>query len=105
MSENAIQKQVQDFLKASGLFYMRLQSGMVKVRGAWMHLCPTGTADLVVYPSRGFQVGWIEMKQLKGKQRESQVEFQAKAEAAGHPYLVARSVEDVQAWLRDRRAI
>lgn len=103
--EGKLKAEVQDFLGKLGMFYMRLQSGQVKVRGGFMHLCPTGTADLVVYPSKGFSVGWIEMKQLKGVQRKSQVEFQAKAEAAGHPYLVARSAEDVAKWLKENEAI
>lgn len=103
--ETKLKGEVQDFLTVYGMFWMRLQSGMVKVRGAWMHLCPTGTADLVVYPNKGFGVGWIEMKTLKGTQRASQVEFQAKAKAAGHPYLIARSVSDVEKWLKENEAI
>lgn len=101
--ETKVKGEVQDLLTSLGIFYMRLQSGMVKVRGAWMHLCPTGTADLILF--FGERVAWIEMKQLKGKLRASQVEFQAKVEAAGHPYLVARSVDDVSAWLKENGAL
>lgn len=101
--ETKVKGEVQDLLTSLGIFYMRLQSGMVKVRGAWMHLCPTGTADLILF--LGERVAWIEMKQLKGVQRKSQVEFQAKVEAAGHPYLVARSVEDVANWLKENGAL
>lgn len=103
--ETKIKGEVQDLLNSLGVFYMRLQSGRVRVRGGMMHLCPTGTADLVVYPTKGFGVGWIEMKQLKGVQRESQVEFEKKAQAAGHPYLVARSADDVMNWMRENGAL
>lgn len=103
--ETKLKGEVQDLLTVYGMFWMRLQSGMVKVRGAWMHLCPTGTADLVVFPNKGFGVGWIEVKTLKGPQRKSQEEFQAKAEAAGHPYLIARSADDVANWLKERKAL
>lgn len=103
--ETKLKGEVQDFLTVYGMFWMRLQSGKVKVRNGWMQLCPTGTADLVVFPKNGFGVGWIELKQLKGTQQQSQVDFQAKAEAAGHPYLVARSVDEVEQWLKENRAI
>jgi len=97
--ETKVKGEVQEFLTKSGIFFMRLQSGKVKVRGAWMYLCPRGTADIIVF--LGQRVAWIEMKQASGELRASQVEFQAKVEAAGHPYLVARSVDDVQQWLKE----
>lgn len=103
--ENAVKAEIRDFLRGIQMFHMRLQSGAVKVRGGMMHLCPIGTGDIVVFPEKGFQVGWIEVKQLKGIQRKSQVEFQAKAEAAGHPYLVARSAGDVENWLKENKAL
>lgn len=42
---------------------------------------------------------WIETKDRKGSQREHQKEFQAEVEAAGHYYLLARSSDDILAWL------
>lgn len=103
--ETKAKGEVQDYLNGIGMFFMRLQSGMVKVRGGFMHLCPIGTGDLVVYPTKGFAVGWIEMKQLKGLQRGSQVNFQKRVETAGHPYLVARSAADVEKWLKENGAL
>lgn len=102
--ETKAKGEVQQYLKATGMFFLRLNSGVARVRGGMMHLCPTGTADIVVFPSKGFAVGWIEMKQLKGIQRPAQIEFEEKAKAAGHPYLVARSVDDVQQWLKSNKA-
>jgi len=92
--EGIVKTAVLDYLKKSGRFFMRLQSGKVKVMGGWMYLCPAGTADVLTFDSVG-RCMWIELKQLKGEQREKQVEFQQKVTAIGHSYVVARSVEDV----------
>lgn len=103
MREAEIKTQICEYLTRSNVFYMKLNSGMVKSGARYIYLCPTGTADLILF--LGERVAWIEMKQLKGVQRKSQVEFQAKVEAAGHPYLVARSVEDVANWLKENGAL
>lgn len=92
--EGRVKAEVLDYLKKTGRFYMRMQSGKVKVMGGWMYLCPAGTADVLTFDSSGRCV-WIELKQLKGEQREKQVEFQQKVVGIGHTYIVARSVEDV----------
>jgi hypothetical protein len=42
---------------------------------------------------------WIEVKSATGKQSELQKSFQAQVEAEGHRYIVARSIEDVEAAL------
>lgn len=103
MREAQIKTDICEFLTKANVFYMKLNSGMVKSGARYIYLCPTGTADLILF--LGQRVAWIEMKQLKGKQRSSQVEFQEKVEAAGHPYLIARSVSDVEKWLKENRAI
>lgn len=98
--EGAIKAAVMDYLKKSGRFYMRMQSGKVKVMGGWMYLCPAGTADVLTFAPDG-RCMWIELKQLKGEQRKAQVEFQEKVTAIGHSYVVARSVEDVAAAFKE----
>ena len=40
-------------LRALGCEVWRCQSGVVKVRGAWMHLAPKGTADMIGYMPGG----------------------------------------------------
>jgi hypothetical protein len=52
-----------------------------------------GVADLVVWLPGG-RVMYLEIKTPTGKQSPAQVKFQARCEAAGIPYAVARSVED-----------
>ena len=42
---------------------------------------------------------WIELKAANGKQIELQKSFQAKVEAEGHSYILARTLEDIEAAL------
>ena len=51
-----------------------------------------GAADLLLITTDG--VAFLECKTPKGKQRESQVEFQERVEALGWPYHIFRSLED-----------
>jgi hypothetical protein len=97
MNEAPIKLEIQTWLEGAGYFWLRLQSGKVKVRGGYMQLCPEGTADIVVFPSN--VTCWIETKKLDGKQRAGQIEFEAKVKAAGHEYIVARSLDEVRDFL------
>lgn len=45
----------------------------------------------------------IEVKDVKGGQNENQLEFQAKFEAAGGVYILARRLQDVQVITEGRR--
>ena len=49
----------------------------------------------------GTMIFWIEVKKSDGKPSKEQVEFQAKAEALGETYLLARSAEEVEKWLKE----
>ncbi len=93
MIESDIQRFCLDALKALGIFAMRLNSGKVKVRGAWMSLCPIGTADIVAYPENSLPV-WLEIKQAKGEQRQAQIDFQEKVTNLGHSYYVIKSIDE-----------
>jgi hypothetical protein len=70
--------------------------------------CPTCHDNLGCYDDFGEAVScgqlltiplWIEAKAVKGKQSELQKSFQAQVEAEGHRYIIARSIEDVEAVL------
>lgn len=100
MSEADVKLEVQTWLKNTGYFWLRMQSGKAKVRGGYMQLCPEGTADIVVFPNKTTTC-WIEMKTEKTKQRPAQVEFEAKAKAAGHKYIIARSLDEVREFLKE----
>ncbi len=91
--EGKIKAEVQDFLKKSGRYFMRMQSGKVKLRGGWMYLCPEGTADILTFDAAGRCI-WLELKQLKGVQREAQLLFEQRVRAMGHSYAVVKSVDD-----------
>ena len=54
-----------------------------------------GVADLfLMFPVKQFHGLFIEMKTDKGRQSESQQEFQTLAESNGYKYVVCRSFED-----------
>jgi hypothetical protein len=69
-----------------GRVAIRIQCGVVKVRGGWMHLAPAGTPDLYVL---GW--GWIETKMEDGELSPAQVETHARMRAAGELVKVART--------------
>lgn len=94
--EGQLKAEVTNFLSRSGLTYLRLNSGVVKVRGGFMHLCPEGTADfMVLCPDLRF----IELKapgQITKKAREEkQQEFAVKVKGLGHKHLKATTLEEV----------
>lgn len=54
-----------------------------------------GVADLFfMFPVKQFHGLFIEMKTDKGRQSETQKEFQTLAESNGYKYVVCRSFED-----------
>lgn len=103
--EGQVKKDIQDYLADIRIFFRRLQSGKVAVKRGWMQLNPKGTYDFMVCPRKGFAIGWIETKQIKGKLRAEQVEFRELVMELGHPTLTAESVSDVEKWLKENRAI
>jgi hypothetical protein len=99
--EGAVKAEVQDFLKRSGRFFLRLNSGRVKVKRGFIHLCPEGTADfLVCCPDPR----WIELKaegqRTKKERAEKQQEFAEMVQAMGHRHLQATNVEQVMEFLK-----
>ena len=63
-----------------------------------------GVSDLVVVAER--RVLFVEMKTAKGRQQDTQKEFQHRVEVLGHRYVVCRSLDDfmraINAWLGGR---
>lgn len=63
-----------------------------------------GVADLILLvPSRSLEYHslCIEMKTLKGRQSDSQKEWQKKAEASGNKYVVCRSFEQFKQIIKE----
>lgn len=62
----------------------------------------SGISDLILLKSNRFYGALlIEMKTSKGRQSESQKEWQHKITADGYKYVVVRSIEDFQREVRD----
>lgn len=109
MSKEApIQKAILELLAAKRIFAMRVNSGTsvgsTNGRKWAIHMAAPGTADiLALLPcydcNRGFIPLWIEVKADKGKQSELQKSFEADVLERGMRYIVARSIDDVEAAL------
>lgn len=102
-------KQIEHHLQCSCVTWFRLQyprlvmfaipnggarsvttGAMLKAEGVL-----AGAADLfLMFPVEQFHGLFLEMKTDKGRQSESQKEFQAVAETNGYKYVVCRSFED-----------
>lgn len=92
--EGDIKRRILAALEAAGAFAFRVQSGMVKVRGGWMHLSPTGTADvLVIVPPHGRLLG-LEVKTAKGKEREAQLRWADDVRRLGGVVRTVRTPEE-----------
>ena len=80
-----------------GHFSLRMNSGMVRVKGGFMHLHDKGTADILVFFRTG-RVLWLETKDPKGvtqKQRiQDQAAFRDKVTAIGHEYRIVKSIDE-----------
>ena len=99
MSETvSVTKPIQEALTEAGYFCMRMNSGVAKVAGRRIRLCPKGTADLVLFPPYLPPV-WIETKALqartKPEQKIAQQNFAYLVESLGHKYVLAKSLDDV----------
>lgn len=66
-----------------------LEAANLKKEGAL-----SGASDLVIVIERA--VLFVEMKSEKGRQQESQKEFQRKVERLGHQYCVCHSLKEFQ---------
>ena len=109
--EGSLLKLILDYLAAHHVFAMRMNPGAVKMdANRFMRFGTPGCADILAFPKvvvhgplRMFEVAhplWIEVKSLKGKQSDLQASFQTKVESEGHKYILARSLEDVKAWIQ-----
>ena len=98
--EAKLKAEVVEFLTLTGEWFIRMNSGIAKVRGGYMHLAPEGTADLLIMRRVPH---WIELKDPKGhtlaKRAAKQFEFRQRVLALGHRHCEAKSLEDVQRFL------
>lgn len=105
MSKEAdLQKEVVKALKQLGLFHLRINSGIVKVRGGFMHLAREGTADFIIF--KGESPYWLELKgfgQTTHKKRaEAQADFRDEVLSLGHRYAKCDSLAQVIEFLEGK---
>ncbi len=92
MKESDIQAQIRDYLRWKGWFVVKIHQSLGSYKGI---------ADLVAVKD-GHTV-WIEVKTPKGRLSKHQEQFRDDIWAHGGIYLVARSVEDIERELKERR--
>ena len=111
--EAAIQKAITDYLALKKIWFRRMNSGATlssyggKTR--MVRYGSPGMADILATPLDEHEhdgvkimfpvILWIECKTSSGKQSDAQRAFQEEVEAEGHYYLLARSLDDVIAFL------
>jgi hypothetical protein len=93
MGETAISKDIREALKKAGWRVERINAGMVKVAGGFMHLASKGTPDSLVMKTRELW-GWLETKTAVGKLNEHQIKWHAWAKSVGINVDVVRSKEE-----------
>lgn len=108
--EGAVLASVLELLTIYRIWHERRNTRVLDVVGAGGKTRPMtfgtpGTGDIFCTPFYASSIHplclWIEVKSEGGRQSTTQKEFQAGVEAAGHHYLLARSIDDVQKWFKD----
>lgn len=75
----------------------KLEATIMKKEGV-----TAGVSDLLLLtPKKGFGALCIEMKIGKGKQSQSQVNWQKKAERHGNKYILCRNMDDFMSQVAD----
>ncbi len=100
--EGALKAEVLKYLQGANVFFLRMNSGKVKVRGGYIDLHPTGTSDFLVCRV-GELPAWVELK-AKGQstaaaRKKAQAEFGERVKQIGHRYAIVTSVDELTAFL------
>ena len=92
--EKQIQNAVEQYLSLKKVFYWKNNSGALPTAsGGFIRFGAVGSPDICVIKDGQF-IG-IEIKTPKGKQSDTQKEFQGRLELAGGKYYIVRSLEEV----------
>lgn len=96
-TEKDTQSACLQYLASANIFHYRNNSGAIvseyKGRKRFVRFGASGSPDIIVVYG-GRYIG-IEVKDIKGKQSESQIAFQKNLEKAGGAYYVVRSVDEL----------
>jgi hypothetical protein len=94
--EAIIAGEIRDFLKDTGEFFIRLNSGTIRKGNRFIKLCEVGTPDFIVFRDVPH---WIEVKaegQRTQKERaEKQAAFADKVVKLGHRHIKATTLTEV----------
>jgi len=94
--ENAIKKGIMATLSILGIKVWNTQSGMVKVKGAYMHLAEKNTSDIIGYLPYTGRILAIEAKKPDGLPTQGQIEFLAGVNKAHGVGLLVDDIDRFQ---------
>lgn len=103
--ESKLKKEVTGYLDGARIFYRRMNTGVIRKGSRFIHLCPEGTADLMVckFWRPYVWVLWIELKDPNGstakKRQMAQAAFRDEVVSLGHRYAICESLDEVIAFL------
>ena len=99
-SEALISKEIQSYLKRIGVFHYRSQVYIGNTKtGAFLQTGVKGLADITCILQD--KLLFIEIKKADGRQTIAQKAFMYRVRQLGHYYLLARTVGDVGAYLKE----
>lgn len=100
--EAKVSAEIDRYLKQIGAITIRTNAGAWQDEtGHWIMGAKAGTSDKVLC-LRGGHFAGLEVKSSSGRQTEAQQRFQARVEALGGLYILARGKADVRAALVQR---
>lgn len=122
--EGLVLRSILDYLAAKRILCFRMNTGFLQSKGgSWVRFGTVGMADILAFPAVSYiptlkgalkveggewvkyiQPLWIEAKAEKRRQTPDQAGFQKIVQDNGHAYIVARSIDDVESWLKEHGA-
>jgi hypothetical protein len=101
--EGYVQGSIMEYLSIKQIDHIRMNTGAVKVEGRFIRFGTPGMGDILAFSNTGMpripRIFWIECKAPGGKQTADQKAFESWAQAMGHTYILAYSLEDVAVYL------
>ena len=113
--EGLVLSAVLDYLAAVHVTAFRCNTGAVKIENRFIQFGVPGFADILALATmrgtfKGFPCSWtapvfIEVKSATGRQSVEQKSFERQVKDAGAEYVLVRSVEDMEAFLKKNGVI
>lgn len=106
--ESSLQRLVCDYLTARGIRWKRNNVGVAKYGSHFVRYGEKGEADVTAYVRHpaaddAFRILNLEFKAPDGRQRYEQKIWQSCVEASGEYYLLVKSLDQVERWLKEHR--